>query len=104
MRFRVSKEAEQDLDEIFVYWARNAGLEVADGIIDAIAERFALLGEFPNGGRRCDEIGPGVRTFPTGKYLIYYRKSRKTIEILHVFHGARDQRRAFTETTNEIDL
>jgi plasmid stabilization system protein ParE len=39
MRIHVSKEAEQDLDEIFVYWARRAGLEVADRLVDAIQGR-----------------------------------------------------------------
>jgi toxin ParE1/3/4 len=101
MRFHVSKEAEEDLDEIFVYWARRGGLEVADRIVEAIGERFALLGDFPNGGRRCDEIAPGVRSFPTGKYLIYYRKSRRAVEILHVFHGARDRERAFKKAKRQ---
>jgi plasmid stabilization system protein ParE len=32
-----------------------------------------------------------------GKYLIYYRKKRGIIHILHVFHGARDQARAFRQ-------
>ena len=91
MRFHVSKEAEQDLDEIFIYWAGRAGLEVADKLLDAIERRFALLGEFPNVGRKCGEIAPGVLSFPAGKYLIYYRKARGILQILHIFHGARDQ-------------
>jgi toxin ParE1/3/4 len=97
MQFHVSKEAEQDLDEIFVYWARNAGLGVADRTVEAIEERFALMGDFPRAGRRREEIGPGVRSFPAGEYLIYFRKSRSAVEIIHIFHGARDQRRAFLD-------
>jgi plasmid stabilization system protein ParE len=30
MRYRVSEDAERDLEEIFVYWAKRAGLEIAD--------------------------------------------------------------------------
>jgi len=37
----------------------------------------------------------GVKCFPAGKYLIYYRALSKGVDILHVFHGARDQNRAF---------
>jgi len=91
IRFRVSKNALRELDEIFVYWARRASLEVADRLVEALEEHFALLGESPGIGRRCDEIAAGVRCFPAGKYLIYYRKARGSVEILHVFHGARDQ-------------
>jgi plasmid stabilization system protein ParE len=35
-----------------------------------------------------------VKCFPAGKYLIYYRKTRRGTDILHIFHGARDQRTA----------
>jgi toxin ParE1/3/4 len=95
MAFRVSKDAERDLDEIFLYWAKRAGLSAADRIIDSIAERFWLVGEHPNAGRASEEIAAGVRCFPAGKYLIYYRRTRACTEILHIFHGARDQERAF---------
>ncbi|MBL0157739.1 MAG: type II toxin-antitoxin system RelE/ParE family toxin [Bryobacterales bacterium] len=92
--FRVSKDAEGDLEEIFLYWAQRTSLRVADRIIDGIADRFSLLGEHPNAGRSTEDIGAGVRCFPAGKYLIYYRKARGRTEILHLFHGARNQSRA----------
>ena len=95
MRYRVSADAERDLDEIFLYWASRAGPDVADRLIDSITDRFWLIGEHPDAGRPSEEIAPGVRCFPAGKHLIYYRKTRRSLEILHVFHGARDQRRAF---------
>lgn len=79
------------MDAIFVYWARRTGLEVADSILDTLEEKFPLLGEFPAAGRPCNEIGPGILRVPAGKYLIYYRKKKGTIHILHVLHGARDQ-------------
>jgi toxin ParE1/3/4 len=95
MRFRVSPKAKLDLNEIFVYWANRASVEVADRLLDEIEEHFAFLGDFPHIGRKCGETGPGTRCFPSGKYLIYYRKGRTSIEILHIFHGARDQHSAF---------
>jgi plasmid stabilization system protein ParE len=97
MRFHASKKAERELDEIFVYWARRAGFDVADRLVDSIEERFALSGDYPFVGRKCDEIAPGVFSFLAGKYLIYYRKKRGIIRILHVFHGTQDQGRAFTQ-------
>jgi len=95
MRYRVTESAERDLDEIFEYWARRASLEAADRVIDRISGRFWLLGEHPNAGKPAAEIAPGVKCFPAGKYLIYYRKTRGGTDILHIFHGARDQRNAF---------
>jgi len=103
MPYRITKEAEQDLDQIFLYWVRRAGLQVADRLIDNITERFWLLGEYPDAGRASDEIAMGVRCFPAGKYLIYYCKTHAGTDILHVFHGAQDQERAFKKSrkTNE---
>jgi toxin ParE1/3/4 len=98
MRLRVSRSAQSDLDDIFVYWAKRAGLDVADRLIDAMEEQFALLAERPLMGRKCEEIAAGVRCFPAGKYLIYYRKARGALEILHVFHGARDQESALRKS------
>jgi len=98
MKYRVSRDAAQDLDEIFFYWAKRAGLPVADRLIDSITERFWLLAEFPDIGHAAHDIASGVRCFPAGKYLIYYRRTGRRIEVLHVFHGARDQKRAYGRT------
>jgi len=96
VRFQVSKKAERELDEIFVYWARRAGLQVADKLIDSIEDRFTLLSDYPLIGRGWDELAPGVLCFLAGNYLIHYRRRRGIIQILHVFHAARDQAQAFT--------
>jgi toxin ParE1/3/4 len=95
MRYRVSKEADRDLEEIFLYWAERADLMAAERLIDNITDRFWLLGEHPDAGRPSEDVAAGVKCFPAGKYLIYYRKSRRGIDILHIFHGARDQKKAF---------
>jgi toxin ParE1/3/4 len=95
MSWRLSKEAGQDLDGIFAYWGERAGLAAADRLIDHIVRRFWLIGEHPEAGRAADDLAPGVRCFPAGKYLIYYRRAGRVSEILHVFHGARRQPAAF---------
>ena len=95
MRYRVSAGAARDLDEIYFYWAGRAGLKVADRLLDGIVDRFWLLGEHPEAGRSAEDIAAGVKCFPAGKYLVYYRKTRQGTDILHVFHGAQEQKRAF---------
>jgi toxin ParE1/3/4 len=97
-RYRVAKDAENDLDDIFAWWAERVSLDIADRLIDAIVDRFWLLGEYPESGRECDDIKPGTRCFPAAKYLIYYRKMRRGVEIAHVFRGARDQRKAWKDS------
>jgi plasmid stabilization system protein ParE len=43
MAHRLSPEAETDLDEIWPYVAKETGVEIADRLIDSIAERFWLI-------------------------------------------------------------
>ena len=95
MRYCASADAERDLDEIFLYWARRASLEVADRVVNSITDRFWLLGQHPDAGKAAGAIAAGVKCFPAGKYLIYYRKSRRSTDILHIFHGAQDQKSTF---------
>jgi toxin ParE1/3/4 len=95
MRYRISEDAQHDLDVIFLYWAERTGLTIADRVIDGIVERFRLIGEFPEAGRSSDDIALGIKCFPAGQYLIYYRRARKFTDILHIFHGAREQKQAF---------
>ena len=102
MRYRVSKDAERDLDEIFVYWAERTSLQTADRVVDRITERFWLLGEYPDAGRTVGDIATDVKCFPAGKYLIYYRKTRRGTDILHIFHAARDQRNIFKPKKKRI--
>ncbi len=95
MLYRISEDAQLDLEEIFLYWADRASLEAADRIVDRIAERFWLLGDHPKAGKSTSDIASGVWCFPAGKYLIYYRNTGRGTDILHIFHGARDPQRAF---------
>lgn len=101
MQFRVSATARRDLQEIFVYWAERASPTTADRLIRRITDRFWLLGAYPGAGKSCPELARGLRCFPAGKYLIYYRSSQRQTDILHIFHGARNQEDAFNERESE---
>ena len=36
------------------------------------------------------ELRPGLRSFPHGDYLIFYRPLRDGVSIVRVLHGSRD--------------
>jgi toxin ParE1/3/4 len=92
MAHRLAPEAETDLDDIWYYVAKESGsIEIADRLIDSITERFYLLASHPHIGRNRDEdLRPGLRSFPVGKYVIVYRVEGQDVLILHVFRGSRD--------------
>ena len=54
------------------------------------------LATHPGIGMARDELAPGLRGFPVGDYLIFYRRDRGSIDIVRVLHGSRDLSRFFT--------
>ena len=90
---RLSPEAEGDLDEFWLYTAKESGsIELADRLIDSIAGRFVLLARHPHLGRARDtDLRPGLRSFPVGRYIIVYRVAADDeVLVLRVFAAARD--------------
>ena len=96
MRYRLSALAEQDLHEIWFYIAEEATPTTADRLIDALFDRFELLGDQPRIGRSRPEFGDGVRSFVVESYVIYYRHAEGVL-IARVLHGRRDQAAAWSE-------
>jgi toxin ParE1/3/4 len=97
MAHRVALEAEADLDDIWYYIAGGSGsLEIADRFVDSLTERFYLLSRNPFLGRRRDEeLRSGLRSFPVGEYIIFYRIEAEEVLILRVLRGGRDVRAIF---------
>ncbi len=81
--------ARSDLAEIWDYIADDSE-ERADAFIDTIDQKLRALAARPGMGRFRDELVDGLRSFPVGRYVIFYRTLPEAIEIVRVLHGARD--------------
>lgn len=88
-QFRTSDKAEDDLRDIWLFVARNDP-DAADRLVAEITRRFPTLAQFPEIGRRRDELLPDARSLSVGRYLIFYRLIDDGIEIIRVVHGARN--------------
>jgi toxin ParE1/3/4 len=91
-----SGESDADLHDIATYIARD-NLDAALRFIDRMDQRLKLLAEFSGLGRTREDLAPGLRGFPVGNYVIFYRQIADGIELVRVLHGARDMRRLFRE-------
>lgn len=81
--------AKSDLVEIWGYIADdNEGR--ADAFVDMIGQKLLTLASNPTMGRARDELAEGLRSFPVGRYVIFYRPIPKGVEIVRVLHGSRD--------------
>jgi toxin ParE1/3/4 len=81
--------ARTDLVEIWNYIADDSEAQ-ADTFLDTIDRKLALLADQPNIGRVRRELGDEIRSFPLGRYTIFYVAIPSGIEVVRVLHGARD--------------
>jgi toxin ParE1/3/4 len=81
--------AAADIFEIWDYIADDS-LVAADRWVDRLDKQFGLLATQPLMGRARDELAPGVRSLPFGRYVIFYAPLDDGIDVVRVLHGARD--------------
>jgi toxin ParE1/3/4 len=81
--------ATDDLAEIWDYIADDSEAQ-ADLFIDTIDRKLRLLAEQPNLGRSRSELAENMRSFPIGRYVVFYIVMPSSIQVVRVLHGARD--------------
>ena len=62
----------------------------ADRQITAFFQTFRMLAENSDMGQRQPELGPDIRTFSLGNYVVVYRPFAEGVEIARVVSGFRD--------------
>jgi toxin ParE1/3/4 len=78
--------------DVFDIWDRIAeeSLSSADRWVDRLDEALALLATQPMMGRTRDELIRGLRSFPFGRYVVFYEPLPDGIDVVRILHGARD--------------
>jgi toxin ParE1/3/4 len=93
-RYRFSRQAEQDLEDIWFYIAQTDEV-AADLLIAKILNKFPMLAKFPNMGKQRDDLLKGVRSFPIKPYVIFYSQTSDRTEIVRIVHQSRDIKNQF---------
>ena len=78
-----------DIAEIWDHIADDS-LRAADRWIDQLDVQFALLATQPLMGRPRDELARGLRSYPFGRYVIFYEPIEGGIDVIRLLHSARD--------------
>ena len=81
--------ANADIIEIWNYIAED-NPAAADRLLAKFDETFRRILHQPGIGRTTDELGSGLRMFPIGSYLIFYREHGADVTVFRILHGARD--------------
>lgn len=91
-RLVVTANAEDDINDILDYLAREAGAEVAVAYGNQFRSSIERLLEFPRIGARRTALGTGTRATVVPPYiLIYdYEPADDVVTLLRVIHGKRN--------------
>lgn len=88
----LNESALQDLQNIASYIFDQSGSErTALGFTERIKARCHRIGDVPHGGRRRDDLLPGLRIVPFERSaVIAYVVDADMVRIINIFYGGRD--------------
>jgi plasmid stabilization system protein ParE len=96
LNVHLSAAAKRDLRQTSKYLDRETGdPDVADRLYDEIQHVLQLIGDNPLMGREWAELSKGLRGFPCGDYMIFWRVKRTMVQITRIMHQKQDIARAF---------
>lgn len=92
MKYKLSKEALNDLEKIWLYTSETWSKEQADYYFDLIIHEIEHLSGNPKSGKDYNEIRKGYFRSRVKSHFIFYRINIKNeeIEIIRILHQQMD--------------
>jgi toxin ParE1/3/4 len=86
---RKSPQTEIDLTSIYNFIADDS-VKAADAWPERIQDTFDMLAETPLAGRATDDLAPSLRSFPVGRYIIFYTPVSDGVVVVRVMNSRQD--------------
>jgi len=92
MNYKISHEANHDIENIWIYTFEVWSLEQADRYINLIIDEIEYLTENPQSGKDCSQIRKGYFRSRVKSHFIFYKVnlSLEQIEIIRILHQRMD--------------
>lgn len=92
MNYKISLEAEKDLEKIWLYTFEMWSLEQADYYFNLLLNEIEYLAENPKNGQNFEEVRKGYFRSRVKSHFIFYRINLKSndIEIIRILHQKMD--------------
>jgi toxin ParE1/3/4 len=81
-----AKAAHKQLRDIAHHTTREWGKAQCARYMGDLYDTCELLTEDAKLGRPCDAIYPGMQKYSVGRHVVYFYRSRKTLEIAGILH------------------
>ena len=92
MKYKISKEAQDDIESIWLYTFEFWSTEQADRYFDLIFDEIEYLAENPNAGKDFGHVREGYYRSKVKSHFIFYKINRgeNEIEIIRILHQQMD--------------
>lgn len=92
MKYKISKEALNDLERIWLNTIENWSVEQADRYFSLIFNEIEFLTKRPDSGKDFNHIRKGYYRSKVKSHFIFYRinKMEETLEVIRILHQSMD--------------
>lgn len=97
--YQLSPLAEADVQEIAATTIAQWGVQQAKTYIEKLHKTLITLASNPNLGQPRDDISTGIKSFPSGKHVVFYLSLDQSIEVARVLHQRMEPGRQFDDMT-----
>lgn len=91
--YRLSKECEIDISEIYEYGIEKFGLIQAQGYLIGLHELFQSLAGNPGMGQDSSEFYPTLKRFMYKSHMVFYLQSESGIFVVRMLSQSMDYER-----------
>lgn len=92
MPFKISNEAKNDIEKIWLYTCEMWSVQQADRYFHLIMDEIEYLASNPTSGINCDQIRKGYYKSKVKSHFIFYKlgKKKNEIEIIRILNQRMD--------------
>lgn len=91
MAYKISKKANTDINDIWIYTAENWSIAQADRYYNLLLDEIEYIDSNFEAGRNIENLKLGYRSTKVKSHIIFYqRKKDNIIEIVRVLHQCMD--------------
>lgn len=90
MNYKLSYEAQNDIEDIWLYTFENWSLEQADRYYQLIFDEIEYLTRNPSSGKEYTHVRKGYFRSKVKSHFIFYKVTLEGIEIIRILHQGMD--------------
>lgn len=91
LKYKLSKSAVKDLNNIWSYTVKKWSLHQADKYYNSLVNVFQDIANNSNEGKNYDGVSSDLLGFRIGKHIIFYEILEEDfIKIIRILHGSMD--------------